>query len=407
MKELTEMFLLSNDQRRYFGLDPIGDTWIRKDLPADRFRPPSTLYFDGNMLKRHIVSTDTQYEEHQLEEPTRNFEIFLPKTAKGKEKKISPATLETKTAINTYCLISNHGKLVIGNYSNQRTFYSSHWERLDNQPEAPISEWVQKFIDESPATHLDEIKAFSSSKRKNHKFRAGDYFRFKLNRTEFGYGRILLDIHDLQKRALLNPKHGIFNLMGRPVVIRLYAFKTTDREIDLNKLHDVIALPSDYIMDNRLFYGDFEIVGHQKLIEDDFDFPITYSKSLHYGDSHTFLQWGLIHLELPLDRFNKYLQLELGHHANGHPRIENNPYSSLGLGVSPKYDSIDIQTTIKNGYFSFEQTSYYRSKTDLRNPANQKIKSEIFKAFGLDDSLSYFEATKRTKSINVMDVIDG
>lgn len=51
-------------------------------------------------------------------------------------------------------------------------------------------------------------------------------------------------------------------------------------------------------MDILLFYGDYEIIGNEPLLEAEYDFPISYSKSIHYGDFYTvYLQYALIYKE--------------------------------------------------------------------------------------------------------------
>ena len=51
-----EEFELTNEQREFFGLDPIVDTWERVVFAGDTYRPESVLYFDGLTIKRHIVT---------------------------------------------------------------------------------------------------------------------------------------------------------------------------------------------------------------------------------------------------------------------------------------------------------------------------------------------------------------
>lgn len=59
-------FELTNDQRVYFGLDPVEPHWELITFPGDKYRPASFLYFDGDTIKRHIISTDVQYTESIL-----------------------------------------------------------------------------------------------------------------------------------------------------------------------------------------------------------------------------------------------------------------------------------------------------------------------------------------------------
>lgn len=78
-------FELSNDQRLYFGLEPIKPEWERVILKGDTYREESILYFEGDVIKRHIVSNEKQYKESQYDDITRSREILLPKTRKRKK----------------------------------------------------------------------------------------------------------------------------------------------------------------------------------------------------------------------------------------------------------------------------------------------------------------------------------
>lgn len=78
-------FELTNEQRVYLGLDPIKANWDRVILNGDTYRQSSVLYYDGDIIKRHIVSTNDIYQEKQYDDLTRDRNILLPKTGKGKE----------------------------------------------------------------------------------------------------------------------------------------------------------------------------------------------------------------------------------------------------------------------------------------------------------------------------------
>jgi hypothetical protein len=227
-------FELSNKQREYLGLDPVPTTWDNATLKGDTYRPDSIIYFDGDTLKRHIVSTDNEYKETQYNELTRDRKILLPKTEKGKEKKLTASVLETKTPIGVYFAADKSGSIFIGSHTTQTTFYSSNWSRKKKgeQVEVGIEKSIETFISESPKSHFDEIKDFKNAKRKNVKYRAGDVFAFKISRTEYGFGRILLDINLLRKKKLVPENHGLFNIMGPPLLVTIYAFTSTAKNIE-------------------------------------------------------------------------------------------------------------------------------------------------------------------------------
>jgi len=122
---MTTTYELTNEQRKYLGLDPILKHWDKVVLSGDTYRPESILYFDKDTIKRHIVSTEKEYFEKQYDELTKDRSILLPKTNKGKEKKLTASVLEQRQPTGLYLSISC-GHLKIGNYNSQTTFYSSH-----------------------------------------------------------------------------------------------------------------------------------------------------------------------------------------------------------------------------------------------------------------------------------------
>jgi hypothetical protein len=225
---------LSNKQRECFGLEPIDDNWDRVIFKGDRFRPESILYFDKDTIKRHIISTEKTYFEKQYDEQTKDRIILLPKTDKGKEKKLSASVLEQRQPTGVYLSI-NCGDLTIGNYSTQTTFYSSSWDN-EEKSDKTIPELITDFIDLSPENHLDKIRKFKESKRKNVKFTSGDYFCFKLDRISFGFGRILLDVNKIRKNKLIDDNHGLGLLMGPPVIVELFAYKSQIKNIEIEIL---------------------------------------------------------------------------------------------------------------------------------------------------------------------------
>ena len=386
------MHELTNKQREYFGLSPIENHWDKVLFKGDTYRPDSYLYFDKDTIKRHIISTENKYYECHYDEPTRNRNILLPKTSKGKEQKLTASVLENRKPNGVYINVNNFGELIIGNYTTETTFYSNRWEKSEFIEPKNIFDTINEFIEESPSTHLKEINDFRNAKRKNIHFKSGDYFCFKINRTLFGFGRILLDINKIRKKGLISKEHGLNLIMGPPVLVQIFAYSSGEKEVDISVLDNSPKLPSDIIMDNILLYGEYEIIGHRDLEEEDFEFPISYGKSIDQRQV-VFLQWGFIHKELSTQKFNKYIIGDnlLASENNPSRKIQN-PYGYYAIGFRPHYNSVDILKTIDNdGFFDFNLAKYYRAEFDLRNPKNKVIKEEIFKMFGLDPDENYIE----------------
>ena len=52
-------------------------------------------------------------------------------------------------------------------------------------------------------------------------------------------------------------------------------YKDGDYLTAINFLKKQIKLPSDYIMDNLIFYNEYEIIGNRNIKNEDLDFPIS------------------------------------------------------------------------------------------------------------------------------------
>jgi hypothetical protein len=400
-------FELTNQQREYLGLEPIKSDWDKVILKADTYRPESIIYFEGDTLKRHIVSYDNIYKETQYDELTKDRRLLLPKTAKGKEKTLTGSVLESRQPIGVYLFVDNVGNFLIGNHTTQKTFYSSQWDKQYANRETDVSVIIETFISESTGNHLNEIREFKNAKRQHIKFKSGDFFAFKVNRTEYGFGRVLLNVDLLRKKKLMPGNHGLYYLMGPPVLVMIYAHISESKLVDINALVKAPTLPTDFIMDNMLLYGEFEIIGHRELEEDEFDFPMSYGRNLDRQVPEVFLQWGLIHIEKPLSIFSRYLEGENKSIPTDNPsRKVQNPYGYYSIGFRPRYNTLDIKETISRGQFDFDNNSHYSTQFDLRNPKNLKIRNKIMKEFGLNPNGNYEENRELTGTIKTTEILN-
>lgn len=400
-------FELSNREREYLGLEEIKPNWEKVVLKGDTYREPSILYFENDIIKKHIISTSKQYIETQYNELTKNREILVPKTAKGKEQKLTASVLSTKTPIGVYVSLNISGDFWIGNHTTKTTFYSSYWEDRKKRTENNLSFWIENFIKNSDINHLKEISKFKNAKKQNVKYKSGDFFAYKIDRTNYSFGRILLDINKLRKNNIIEKNHGLNLLMGTPILVKLYPYISTDKNIDIKILQNITALPSDFMMDNHFHYGEYELIGHKMLEENEFEYPISYGRSISYGSSNVFFQWGLIHKELPLSKFNKYVSGEnIFLPENSTSRFMSNPYGYYSCGFSTHYYKVDITETIKNNnVFDFNRDPYYKTEFDLRNPKNELLKSEIMAVFGLNSKLSYEHNCKITDTESTLKIL--
>jgi len=400
------VFELTNAQREHFGFHPVEKGWEAVILKGDKYRSDSLLYFEGDTIKRWITSTADEYAELQYDEQTKGRTLLLPKTGKGKPQKLSAAVLEKRQPFGVYLRVNTQGDLRIGNFSTQTTFYDSHWESPDDRRTAAVPEQILRFIATAPPGHREQIESFKKATRRHIKFQPGDYFSLKLNRTQFGFGRVLLDIAKIKKSGLISKEHGLHIWMGQPVLIQMYAHASTSRSVLPADLEKHARVPSDVIMDNVLLYGEFEIMGHQELAEEEFEFPLAYGRSRDATRlGIVYLNWGLIHRELPLKAFSKYLvEEDRVDPADGTPE-KTSPFAYAGIGFRPHYDTIDILDAARQGAFDYARNPTYTRKYDLRNPKNTAIRAEILKAFGLDPKKSYPENCLLTGTPKTTDLL--
>ncbi|MDO4727714.1 MAG: immunity 26/phosphotriesterase HocA family protein [Bacteroidota bacterium] len=375
------MYELNNEQRRYFGLEPIEAHWDRVIFKGDQYRPESILYFEGDTIKRHIISTKTEYKEAHYNEQTRHREVLLPKTTRGKEQKLNASTFEKRSPIGVYLSVDEYGNLVIGSITSQISFYRRLWEKPVRKGQNP-TDLIEEFIRNSPENHFEEIEKFKQQKRQNLKFKKGDYFCFKLNRTEFGFGRILMNIDKLRKTNILPLDHRLFSLMGKPVLVELFVFASPDKKVPINLLKTKDVMPVSVMMDNAFFYGEYEIFDHEPIPDEAYDFPMSF----YFGEAFTGLQWGLIELEMDMQLFKKLASNELKQ------AVKENQFVNNSIGFAPAYDNFHILNALQGIEIDPE---HWLWKEDLRNPKWQQIRNEILTIFKLNPAESYAENCKK------------
>lgn len=358
------LFELTNEQRKYLGLTPVEGAWERV-----KFKDNIYLYFDGDKLVKRIIVDEKAYHEIELNEMTAdNRTVVLPKTPRGKIKKLNFTALEAMNGIGVYFRFGG-GRIRIANFSTQITFYYSGWEQEKIEGIDKLKEWLDRWIKDTTEDDLRDLELFRSSKRQHCKYKEGDFFAFKSGRRQYSFGRILLDVTPIRKAVKdgkIKERHfGLRNLMGKPLIIKVYKKTSYTTDIDLNELKHCEAFFSHPIMDNRFYYGEYKILGNQPLEPFELEFPISYSRSISMSEpDFVYLQYGLIYKETHISKFSKYLKDP----TKGRPLI--NPFRNEGVGFG-------AETTIE--------------AWDLRNTPNANIKREIFEFFGLDADKSYYE----------------
>ena len=376
------IFELTNEQRKYLGLIPVEEHW-----ELVKFDNGIYYYFEDDIIRKEIKISKNYYHEAELNEKTsENRTMILPKTKRGKIKKFNYTATQSFSPFGTYFTFSADG-VIIANYTSQRTYYSETFTEKEKISLDDLKKWLDKWMKETTEEDLEEIEEFKNAKRKHCKFNEGDFFAFKISRREWCFGRILLDVSKLKKDENFkkNKNYGLTNLMGKPLIIKVYHKISDNKNIDLKELSKCLALPSQAIMDNIFYYGEAIILGNLPLKPEENDMFISVSESISGIDKNiAYLQYGLIYREIPLSDYEKLIKdLKIG------------AQTLRREGIGFVIDTYKLKECIEAKSNSpFWEKYKKRNVPDLKNPDHIELKRKIFKAFGLDADKTYEENLK-------------
>lgn len=360
------MYLLSNQQRKCFALSPVETDWELTELMPSTYDLYSTYAYitPDNRVVKLIIEGDTEYREYDVREalsPDRT--LILPKTGKGKPMKLTAANMAKRTPVGmALSFVRNYITL----YSNQsdRGFYNSSYAGVTLNGISDFFSWIDRWCAETGEKELSDIEAFAGAPRCHVTYREGDFFRFRLDRHRFGYGRIILNYDACRKKKI--PFWDVF--AGKPLLAGIYRIVTEDELLSVDELDQLPMLPPQMIMDNPFYYGEYEIIGNRPVDESRVDFPVHYGRSIAMGDHRVMYQCG-----------RTFRTREDG-------KLLYGGFSNKGIGWSFDIGLPVLLACIQDGSNRpyWEQPNQYRVREDLRNPIYAKELQEIRAEFDLN-----------------------
>lgn len=128
--------------------------------------------------------------------------------------------------------------MTIGNFTTQKAFYAIKYEGIEFESFEQINQWLNKWVEETTEDGIKAIENFWKEKRKNIKYKAGDFFCFKIDRIHYGFGRLLFDVHEFTKQKTFDvyKNYGIQLLAGIPLVVKVYHKISTSKKVDIKDL---------------------------------------------------------------------------------------------------------------------------------------------------------------------------
>jgi len=391
METTTEMIkdFITNEQRLYLGLEPIGAHWEVVEYRNRQNNWKVTyLLFDGDSIRRLIRVDERHYEEIQLQEQTAEGRtLLLPKTKRGKPKVLNFAATQALNGVGCYFYVwygGRDGKMCsvgIANYTNQQTFIHDDFQGTGIIHD-DVQQWLRGWIADTNEQDLAELNRFKNARRIHQAYRSGDFFAFRLSRREWGFGRILMVVRELMKdpQFVSNKNYGLTHLMGQPLIVQLYHKISTSPTATPDELKDLPALPAQAIMDNEFYYGEHPIIGHLPVSPEEYEPLISLGRGLSNETCQTvYLQYGLIYKETTLDKFSKEF-----------PDVGFERFRNEGIGFKLDFEHLR-ECIAERSNEPFWKSNISEINDDLHNPRNAAMKHRLFAFFGLDAGKSYAE----------------
>ena len=380
-----ESFELTNEQREYFGLNPVESDWDRV-----QWLDTSYIFYDGNIIRK-IIHYDphpnfhTGYVERDYDLQTENREFIKPKTAKGKPKKVTSSNVLAFKPINVsfaWQYRSVNVKCETNLITIAKTFNQSvtTFEELES--------WVNDFIasaSESHFEHLQTIKRMPKQK-KNNTYKHGDIFYYQSGRNEFHFGQVMLDLWKVSTcgkfpEEKILAQLGRVRLFGNALIVRGFEFCSDHAELNLDSLMQSQPTGGFYSVDYMIYNNICPIVGRWDIEKKDFQFPIALWADPDESESKMIFQWGFIEKKLDFGAIK--------------PLIEKLGYE-LQYAGNAKYHSAII----------IPKNSDFYMLTDLNHPKNNELRKEVFKAMGISPDITYDQFARDEGELTVEQIFE-
>jgi hypothetical protein len=260
-------FEFNNNQRKYFGLHPVENSWERVQLSRT-----IVAYFDQDRIVK-ILNYGWGYVEYDAFIETINRQILIPKTARGKQQKLTiPRILKIKGSGIEFSGSFQGGNIHIYDNKRNQFFIKSFAEDGDVKNFTDIDNWISNYIAKAPSSYFDWLTDQLSQQKLRVKIEAGDIIAFKLTSTEFGFARILSNVFADRKRSIAE-KIRFIGFHPRSLIVAPYAFFASAIDLNIEELIAKQTLPAVCIFDIDVYRGEMPIIGHRPLSEREKEIP--------------------------------------------------------------------------------------------------------------------------------------
>lgn len=288
--------MLTDEERRYLALDPLDPSWETMSMYSVTYRlkKRTVLFFEGNTIvkviyEEHSVGEDGSYSWRNYNEfdtrlETDNRTMLLPLTSRGRAKPITPTNVMAVKPFGCDLYIylqQDKSQIIAQNLRNNQVIPVGENERVRKiMSDEDFHEFMRYYIPTCPDDYFERIAAVRNMEHQTVKFKAGDIFRCQIDRQHYAYGIILGKTRIIEKWGELPEEHSFRHVMMQPIIVRMYDFVTTDKDMTANKLSDKALRPPKLCSDCDILWGTHKIVAHKELAPDDIQFQLQLARQV-------------------------------------------------------------------------------------------------------------------------------
>lgn len=406
-------FVITNEERRYLGLNPIEAEWEVSQFysKTNLWHKRTTVFWCKDTIKKIIYESKRvsreriTYEsimESDEEILSENREWLLPRTNRGKKKKVNATNIFSCSSA-AGCWFHFHldtadkatVSMSIASGRNHKRIATGEWDRIKNiRNDADFHEFMKYYMETCPPDYFDKIKALRECKHVTVKYKTGDVFRMEIDRFHYGYGIITGRIREIQKWKELPSQHSLRKLMTVPIMVRYYDICTTDANLSVEELAQIPLGRIDICSDTDILWGTHSVVGHKELQEDDIEFNLVCSKIESLEDEHLtvhtydfmvaegihqypesynlYVEWGTASTILEYKDISQKLREYLKEYCS--------PHGGVCMGIT---------------WRSLGDEECFINKNNLLNDKNRDMREEVFRCLGLNSDACFDEFAKK------------
>lgn len=408
---------LTNEERRYFALDPVDPAWDTQSFHYESYKRYTrlTIFFSGSTIVKGIEEeiyreeNGFRFEESITEYDTRllteDRQYILPLTERGKPKKLTATAVRGVAPFGCSFTVrmtrsdlrgERGGSLYLSNYRAEQTFPIGEREaaaRIDS--DADFHAFARHYMETCPPDYFDRLAAFRQFRRVTVKYRPGDVFRMAYDRTRYCYGVITGEVKQLRRMPEMPENSSFHHLMMVPIMVRLYGLVTERADLTPEELQ---AYPLGRVIvcgDNDIIWGTHPIIGHRTLTAEDIEFPLITGRwrlripglTRRTEKEDVPVEWGLCSTMIPWDSIPEELRQRLMDYET--------PHGGVMMGIPTEY-ALPDEMCLGHCFF----------RDNLLNPHNDDFRAAILHLTGLPDGAGFDDFALRFGGLTRQEIAD-